>query len=91
MQLHVKVFLSMISYTNHTKEGGHGYTKREIRMDGYSRRERADRDPEASPRYKPGDTLLILGDEDRGLAIPNSGAFSELFNAAFTGEKDGEK
>ena len=40
---------------------------------------------------KPGDTLLILGDEDRGLAIPNSGAFSEMFNAALTGEKDGEK
>ena len=40
---------------------------------------------------KPGETLLILGDEDRGLAIPNSGAFSELFNAAFAGEKEGEK
>ena len=40
---------------------------------------------------KPGDTLLILGDEERGLAIPNSGAFSELFNTAFTGAKDGER
>jgi AbrB family looped-hinge helix DNA binding protein len=40
-------------------------------------------------KIKPGDTLLILGDEERGLAIPNAGAFSELFDAAFTGEKDG--
>lgn len=40
---------------------------------------------------KPGETLLILGDENHGLAIPNSGAFSDLFNAAFAGEKEGEK
>ena len=39
----------------------------------------------------PGDTLLILGDEDRGIAIPNSGAFSELFDAAFLEKKDGDK
>ena len=32
---------------------------------------------------KPGDTLLLLGDEERGLAIPNKGAFSELFGIAF--------
>lgn len=32
---------------------------------------------------KPGDTLLLLGDEQRGIAIPNKGAFSELFMAAF--------
>lgn len=40
---------------------------------------------------KPGDTLLILGDEERGIAIPNSGAFSELFDAAFTQKKGGDK
>ena len=39
----------------------------------------------------PGDTLLILGDEDRGIAIPNSGALSELFDAAFLEKKDGDK
>ena len=39
---------------------------------------------------KPGDTLLLLGDEKRGIAIPNKGAFSDLFAAAFE-EKDGEK
>ena len=39
---------------------------------------------------KPGDTLLILGDEDRGIAIPNNGAFSELFSLAFAEKKDGE-
>ncbi|MBD5550180.1 MAG: AbrB/MazE/SpoVT family DNA-binding domain-containing protein [Lachnospiraceae bacterium] len=38
---------------------------------------------------KPGDTLLILGDEERGIAIPPKGAFAELFGMAFQ-EKDGE-
>ena len=38
---------------------------------------------------KPGDTLLILGDEERGIAIPPKGAFAELFGVAFH-EKDGE-
>ena len=32
---------------------------------------------------KPGDTLLMLGDEKLGLAIPPKAAFSELFRAAF--------
>lgn len=27
-----------------------------------------------------GDTLLLLGDEERGLYIPPKGAFDELFN-----------
>ena len=40
---------------------------------------------------KPGDTLLILGDEERGIAIPNSGAFSKLFDAAFMQKKGGDK
>ena len=39
---------------------------------------------------KPGDTLLILGDEERGIAIPNKSAFSGLFSAAFAEAKDGE-
>ena len=38
----------------------------------------------------PGDTLLILGDEERGIAIPPKGAFAELFSVAFQ-EKDGER
>ncbi len=33
---------------------------------------------------KPGDTLLLLGDEKRGIAIPPKGAFAELFNLAFS-------
>ena len=33
---------------------------------------------------KPGDTLLLLGDEDRGIAIPPKVAFSELFHSAFS-------
>lgn len=39
---------------------------------------------------KPGDTLLLLGDEERGIAIPPKGAFSELFGVAFQ-EKAGEE
>ena len=40
---------------------------------------------------KPGDTLLLLGDEKRGIAIPNKGAFSGLFSAAFAEEDGSEK
>ena len=36
---------------------------------------------------KPGDTLLLLGDVMRGIAIPPKGAFADLFDAAFQ-EKD---
>lgn len=39
---------------------------------------------------KPGDTLLLLGDIERGIAIPPKGAFAELFGMAY-GEKDGDK
>lgn len=39
---------------------------------------------------KPGDTLLLLGDDQRGIAIPPKGAFSNLFAAAFD-EKDGDE
>ena len=39
---------------------------------------------------KPGDTLLLLGDEERGIAIPPKGAFAELFGFAFN-EKDGDE
>ena len=38
---------------------------------------------------KPGDTLVLLGDEERGIAIPPKSAFSAFFGMAF-GEK-GEK
>ena len=39
---------------------------------------------------KTGDTLLLLGDEKRGIAIPPKGAFVELFGMAFQ-DQDGEK
>ena len=39
---------------------------------------------------KPGDTLLLLGDENRGIAIPPKGAFAELFEIAFR-DQDGDK
>lgn len=38
---------------------------------------------------KPGDTLLILGDERRGLAIPPKNVFEDLVKAIFgEGEKE---
>ena len=40
---------------------------------------------------RPGDTLLLLGDERRGIAIPPKGAFSELFAAAFEAKAGGEQ
>ena len=36
---------------------------------------------------KPGDTLVLLGDEKRGIAIPNKGTFMNLFAAAFEEEE----
>lgn len=36
---------------------------------------------------RPGDTLLLLGDEKQGIAIPPKDAFSDLFALAFT-ERD---
>ena len=38
----------------------------------------------------PGDTLLLLGDEKRGIAIPPKGAFAELFGMAFEEKEDEE-
>ena len=38
---------------------------------------------------KPGDSLLLLGDEQRGIVIPPKGAFADLFGVAFQ-EKEGE-
>ena len=38
---------------------------------------------------RPGDTLLLLGDPERGIAIPPKGAFEELFRITY-GEKQGE-
>jgi len=32
---------------------------------------------------KPGDTLLLLGDEARGIAIPPKDSFTDLMNAVF--------
>ena len=36
---------------------------------------------------KPGDTLLLLGDETRGIAIPPKDAFAELFQMTFDNEE----
>ncbi len=40
---------------------------------------------------KPGDTLIILGDEEKGLAIPPKSAFAQLAAAIFeTGTEEEE-
>lgn len=38
-----------------------------------------------------GDTLIILGDEQRGIAIPPKGAFNELFELVMGGNEGDEK
>ena len=37
---------------------------------------------------KPGDSLLILGDDERGLAIPNKAVLAELNARVFADESD---
>ena len=39
---------------------------------------------------KPGDNLLLLGDEERGIAIPNKDAFDELHSRVFAADEEGE-
>jgi len=34
----------------------------------------------------PGDTLILLGDVERGIAIPPRNSFAEYFNVAFEGK-----
>ena len=36
----------------------------------------------------PGDTLLILGDVERGIAIPRKNSFGELFSLAFAEKEE---
>ena len=38
---------------------------------------------------RPGDTLILLGDEERGIAIPPKQSFSEWFNKAFSEKGEG--
>ncbi len=38
---------------------------------------------------RPGDTLILLGDEKRGIAIPPKQSFSEGFNRAFSENDEG--
>ena len=37
---------------------------------------------------KPGDTLLVLGDEEHGIAIPRKNTLSHLFDVAFPPEEE---
>ena len=83
----------MISYTNHTYGGGDMATPEgryawtaTVGEKGQIVIPKQARDIFG---IKPGDTLFLLGDEKRGIAIPNKGAFAELFSAAFMEEKSG--
>ncbi len=40
---------------------------------------------------KPGDTLMLLGDVERGIAIPHKDAFEEIYKAAFQERGDEHK
>lgn len=39
---------------------------------------------------KPGDTLLLLGDEKRGIAIPPKNTLLHIYGAAFPSEEEDE-
>lgn len=36
----------------------------------------------------PGDTILLLGDDEHGIAIPKKNSFNDLFDLAFNGKDD---
>ena len=37
---------------------------------------------------QPGDTLILLGDAERGLAIPPKNSFNKIFQQIFGGEQE---
>ena len=37
----------------------------------------------------PGDTLILLGDNDRGIAIPPKSSYSEFYHIAFGDDQNG--
>lgn len=39
---------------------------------------------------KPGDTILLFGDKEHGIAIPPKGAFDQMFNIAFDKEDNSD-
>jgi len=39
---------------------------------------------------KPGDTLLLLGDEDRGIAIVNNETFMQFADSIYRAQSEGE-
>ncbi len=84
----------MISYTNHTKgadimkapKGKYAWTAT-VGEKGQIVIPKQARDLFG---IRPGDTLLLLGDEKRGIAIPPKDAFAELFGMAFE-EREGDE
>lgn len=89
-----RLALGMISYTNHTKrriimkvpKGKYAWTAT-VGEKGQIVIPKQARDVFG---IKPGDTLLLLGDEKRGIAIPPKSAFAEIFDVAFSEKEDEE-
>jgi AbrB family looped-hinge helix DNA binding protein len=42
-------------------------------------------------KIKPGDTVLLLGDEEQGIAIVNNDVFTHFAKAIFNAQKDKEE
>ena len=69
-------------------------------MDCHRRRKRSNRHSQTGKRtkqareifnIKPGDTLVLFGDEERGIAIPPKSAFDQMFGFAFNGKDVDDK
>jgi len=88
-----RVIWYVLLYKSYYSEENHERFKRRICVDRNRRQKgqivisKQARDVFA---IRPGDTLLLLGDEKRGITIVPKEAFSELFQTAFAekGERD---
>ena len=68
--------------------------KGKVRMDGYCRRKGTNSHTKAGKGnfdISPGDTLILLGDEKRGMAMPPKSAFAQFAAAVFDTEENSEE
>ena len=78
----------MISITKERETDG---TERKICLDSHCRRKGTDRHSERGERdfgIKPGDTLILLGDVKRGIAIPPKESLASYMNLVFEDDKN---
>lgn len=87
--------ISYTSYTNHT-QGGAGMTGPKGKYAWTAKV--GEKGQIVIPKeardvfdIKTGDTLLLLGDEEQGIAIVKNEMFLEFANAIFNAQKDGEE